>query len=280
MPRRPPYSQHFSRALGSPAALVVLSLHVALGPVLQRARHIALHHIGTVAPRGKHSETPSPPAPADSSALAIQPAPRQACLPLTLPVRSLWGGRSWRDTPPPPPQLVQLLGRVASPTPPTGDRDSSGGMQGVGMEQSPPVPSLLLAAQARGRQALLVWPGWVSWLLLLGSPCTPALTCPHPTASKSPHGSQRCPALLAALWVPGCQPSAMRSLFLALGGSGHLLWVKGVQLNPCTLNTALLTLAVLGSLLSLRQCLAHSIPPSRWLPHQPPAVVTWQLSPA
>lgn len=117
MPRRPPYSQHFSRALGSPAALVVLSLHVALGPVLQRACHIALHHIGTVAPRGKHSETPSPPAPADSSALAIQPAPRQACLPLTLPVRSLWGGRSWRDTPPPPPACAAAgEGGITHPT--------------------------------------------------------------------------------------------------------------------------------------------------------------------
>lgn len=62
MPQCPPYSQHFPRALGSPAALVVLGLDVALGPVLQSARHIALHHVGTVAPGGKHSETPSPPA--------------------------------------------------------------------------------------------------------------------------------------------------------------------------------------------------------------------------
>lgn len=67
VPWHPLYSQHFPRALGSPAALVVLGLDVALGPILQRARHVALHHVGTVAPRGKHSETPSPPALAGSS---------------------------------------------------------------------------------------------------------------------------------------------------------------------------------------------------------------------
>lgn len=113
MPQHPPYSQHFPRALGSPAALVVLGLDVALGPVLQCARHVALHHVGTVAPRGKHSETPSPPAPTDSSTPAIQPVPGQVCLPcLTLPARSL-GGQELEG----PPSLCSCWGGgIAHPT--------------------------------------------------------------------------------------------------------------------------------------------------------------------
>lgn len=74
--RHPPYSQHFPRALGSPAALVVLGLDVALGAVLQRAGDVALHHVGAVAPGGgkKHGKTVSPPAPGPASPAA----PRQA----------------------------------------------------------------------------------------------------------------------------------------------------------------------------------------------------------
>lgn len=71
--RLPPYSQHFPRALGSPAALVVLGLDVALGAVLQRAGDVALHHIGAVAPGGggkKHGKTASPPAPGPASPAA------------------------------------------------------------------------------------------------------------------------------------------------------------------------------------------------------------------
>lgn len=157
MPRRPPYSQHFSRALGSPAALVVLSLHVALGPVLQRACHIALHHIGTVAPRGKHSETPSPPAPADSSALAIQPAPRQACLPLTLPVRSLGGGRSWRDPPPPPPSLCSCWGGWHHPPHPPGTGTAVGECREWEWNKVPQCPACCwLHRQGAGRRS---WSG-------------------------------------------------------------------------------------------------------------------------
>lgn len=72
------------------------------------------------------------------------------------------------------------------------------------------MPSLLLGAQGRGRQALLAWPNW-----LLVAPGTPASTCLCPTGSQS----QPCPAPLAALWVPGCHPPAMRS---SGGGSRHL----------------------------------------------------------
>lgn len=53
-----------------------------------------------------------------------------------------------------------------------------------------------------------------------------------------------------------------------------LLWVKGVTLNPCALNTALLSSALLGSPLSLEQCLAHSVTPSWWLLRPLPAMVT------
>lgn len=150
------------------------------------------------------------------------------------------------------------------------------------MEQSSPVPSLLLDAQARGRQALLVGPGWLNWLLLLVSPGTPAFTCLHPTSSESLHRSQHCPTLPSpASCPPGARvpPPAMpfpQSRWV----QASLLWVKRVQLNPCTLNTALLASAVLGSPLSLGQCLAHNVPPSWWLPHPPPAAIPLQLSPA
>lgn len=93
-----PYSQHFPWALGAPAALVVLGLDVALGPVLQRARHIALHHVSTVAPGGKHRRQ-------------CQPLPsRQHCLHCqTLPVRC--GGRSWKE----PPSLGSCWGGASQP---------------------------------------------------------------------------------------------------------------------------------------------------------------------
>lgn len=108
MPQCPPYSQHFSRALGSPAAFVVLGLDVALSPVLQRAGHVALHHVGTVAPRGKHSKTPSPPALADSSTPARRPVPSQVCVPcLTLLEKSPGGAQE----PERPPGLCSCWGR-------------------------------------------------------------------------------------------------------------------------------------------------------------------------
>ena len=224
MTRRPPYSQHFPRALGSPAALVVLGLDVALGPVLQRARHVALHHVGTVAPRGKHSETPVTPRPSYSTS----PQAGLPALPNT--AGEVSGGAGAGGTP----QLVQLLGRGHCPPCPlgTGTAVGPGGVQGGGTEQSPPVPSLLLGAQARGRQVLLVRPGWVSWLLLLVPPCTPAFTCLHPTGSESLQGSQRCPALPSpASCPPGARvlPPNNEEPFPRSGWvQASLLWVKGV----------------------------------------------------
>lgn len=73
---------------------MVLSLDVALSPVLQRARHVALHHVGTVAPGEKHSESLSP-----------LPSKQQCLHCQTLPARS--GGQELEGALP----FGQLLGR-------------------------------------------------------------------------------------------------------------------------------------------------------------------------
>lgn len=97
--QRPPYSQHFPWALGSPAALVVLGLDVALSPVLQRARHVALHHVGTVAPGGKNTGDTLTPCPADSSAITARHCQQGL------------GDRSWKY----PPSLGSCWGGASQP---------------------------------------------------------------------------------------------------------------------------------------------------------------------
>ena len=147
MPWHPLYSQHFPRALGSPAALVVLGLDVALGSVLQRARHVALHHVGTVAPRGKDTG-PRHPLPQQVAAPRLSnPSPGRSACPAQHCRRGL-GGAGAGGTP----QPAQLPGRGLCPPCLLGDRDSSGagGVQGVGTEQRPPVPSLVAGCTGWG----------------------------------------------------------------------------------------------------------------------------------
>lgn len=151
------------------------------------------------------------------------------------------------------------------------------------LEPSPPVPRLLLGAQT-GRQVLLARLGWVSWILLALSPGTPTFTHPAPKVSPGASAAQHCPALPSPSSCPlGARvplPSNEEPFPQSRWVQASLLRVKRVQLNSCTLTTALLTSAVLGSLLSLRQHLTQNVPLSWGLPCPPRAVVIPWLRPA
>lgn len=74
MHRMGTYSRDCPGALGSPPALPVLCLHIALGSLLQDAGHVLVHHVGTEGSAG------------EKCALDCQASARRAEAPILAPL--------------------------------------------------------------------------------------------------------------------------------------------------------------------------------------------------